>query len=331
VLWTDIGPAAEILKQMRELGMKQRVFGSHRTIGEELIELAGPAAEGFEAVYPYDPSQRTQKWMDFNRRFDAAYHQKPDHFAALAYDAMQVLLQAICQAGLNRGRIRDALTGVEQYNGVTGHMVFDPNCKNISPMYLGTVHDGSISYRRITMEKPYAKVGEDGVQYTGPPTADNDSAEARIAVFGPGADQAVGSPEVTQLLQRLSKTGQRLSLIAIPSETSWGKASTALVQAVYQQQVVGIIATDRNSSHLAQQIGVKAFVPLLAISSDELLTSTNIPWVFRMPEGTSLQDAIAVLADAVKAAGINRGKVRDLLASGKSIGGVRFESNGQMR
>jgi hypothetical protein len=50
-----------------------------------------------------------------------------------------------------------------------------------------------------------------------------------------------------------------------------------------------------------------------------------------MPEGTSLQDAIAVLADAVKAAGINRGKVRDLLASGKSIGGVRFESNGQMR
>ena len=57
VLWTDIGPAAMILQQMQELGMKQRVFGSHRTIGNELINLAGPAAEGFEAVFPYDPNR----------------------------------------------------------------------------------------------------------------------------------------------------------------------------------------------------------------------------------------------------------------------------------
>src|SRR6185437_3704297 len=124
VLWTDQGPAAEILKEMRELGMKQRVFGSHRTVGDELIKAAGPAAEGFEAVYPYDPSQRTQKWLEFNARFEAQYHEKPDHFAALAYDAMQVLLQSICRAGLNRGRIRDVLTGVTEYDGVTGHMVF---------------------------------------------------------------------------------------------------------------------------------------------------------------------------------------------------------------
>ncbi len=38
VLWTDVGPAAMILQQMQELGMKQRVFGSHRTIGEEIAE-----------------------------------------------------------------------------------------------------------------------------------------------------------------------------------------------------------------------------------------------------------------------------------------------------
>ena len=48
-----------ILKQMRELGMKQRVFGSHRTIGDELVKLAGPAADGFEAVFPYDPTAVT--------------------------------------------------------------------------------------------------------------------------------------------------------------------------------------------------------------------------------------------------------------------------------
>ena len=47
LLWTDIGPAAIILQQMQELGMKHRVFGSYRTIGDELVQLAGAAAEGF--------------------------------------------------------------------------------------------------------------------------------------------------------------------------------------------------------------------------------------------------------------------------------------------
>ena len=35
VIWGDQAPAAAILKQMRELGMKQRVFGSFRTIGAD--------------------------------------------------------------------------------------------------------------------------------------------------------------------------------------------------------------------------------------------------------------------------------------------------------
>ena len=72
VLWTDIGPAAAILKQMQELGMKQRVFGSHRTIGDELIKLAGPAAEGFEAVFPYDPTRTDTRWLEFNRSLRSA-------------------------------------------------------------------------------------------------------------------------------------------------------------------------------------------------------------------------------------------------------------------
>ena len=37
VLWADEIPAADILKQMRALGMKQRVFGSYRTLGPELL------------------------------------------------------------------------------------------------------------------------------------------------------------------------------------------------------------------------------------------------------------------------------------------------------
>ncbi len=330
VLWTDIGPTAMILQQMQELGMKQRVFGSHRTIGDELVKLAGPAAEGFEAVFPYDPTRSDPRWLEFNARYEARYHEKPDHFAALAYDQMQILLDAISRAGLNRGRIRDALTGIENYKGVTGDMVFDPNCKNIAPLFLAHVHNGTIEYRRITMEKPYARVGENGVQYAGPSLPDQKVADFKIGVFGPHADEFVRSPENTRTLSAINATGTHLSLIAIPSESSWGKASDDLVKAVLEDHVLALITFDRPSSHLAEQIAVKLFVPVVAISSDRTLTSTNIPWIFRLPEGTPIQQALLCLAGAIEKAGPNRGSIRELLASGSPLAGARFESTGEL-
>ncbi len=329
VLWTDIGPAAMILQQIRELGMKQRVFGSHRTIGDELVKLAGPAAEGFEAVYPYDPSRADPLWQDFNTRYEARYHEKPDHFAALAYDQMRILLGAICRAGLNRGRIRDALTGLTSYKGVTGDMIFDPNCKNIAPLYLGHVHNGQIDYRRITMEKAYARVGEGGVQFLGPATADASAGTLAIGTFGPQAEQATRSPEVLAVLN--GAQGRNVTLVAIPSDVPWGKASNDLVKAVYQDHVVALIALDRDSSHLAEQIGVKAFVPVVAISADRALTSTNIPWIFRLQQGTPIQDALRIVLDAAANAGPNRSAIREKLASGTSIAGIHFESTGEVK
>ena len=317
VLWTDEPKAAMILKQMREMGMKQRVFGSHRTLGNDLVKLAGLAAEGFQAVYPYNPNSTDPAWLAFKNGYEAKYHSEPDHFSALAYDQMQILLQAICAAGLNRAMIRDALYGTVSYTGVTGPMQFDPNDKQIRDMYLGTVHDGRIDYRKVSMQKEYARVGEEGVPYAGPSVADARGKTLKVAVFGPQAEKMVVSP------------GLGFELVGISSDVPWGKASNALVSAVYDQDVVAVIALDRASSHLAEQIGVKAFVPVIAISSDKALTSTNIPWIFRLPEGTSLVQALETLAAAEQQSGPNRAKLREELASGRQLAGVQFQATGE--
>jgi ABC-type branched-subunit amino acid transport system substrate-binding protein len=242
---------------------------------------------------------------------------------------------------LNKGRIRDALTGIEHYQGVTGDMVFDPNCKNIAPLFLARVHHGSIEYRRITMEKPYARVGENGVEYAGPPLAEEKTGNLQIGVFGPRADEIVRSAEVIRSLGQINRksrpisghpvSGHPISLIGIPSELSWGKASDELVKAVYQDRVLALIALDRPSSHLAEQIAVKSFIPVIAISSDRMLTTTNIPWIFRLPEGTPFGQALRSLAEAINRAGPNRAKIRNLLASGKPVAGASFESTGELR
>ena len=146
-----------------------------------------------------------------------------------------------------------------------------------------------------------------------------------MAVFGPGADKLVKS------VPAMSTDGGKLELIGIGSDVPWGKASSDLVSAVYDQHVVAIIALDRKSSHLAEQIGVKSLVPVVAVSSDRTLTSINIPWIFRLPAGTSLEQALQTVSAAERVAGPNRSRLRDELASGRQFAGVQFQTTGEPR
>jgi len=348
VLWADEGEAAGILKQMQALGMKQRVFGSYRTLGPELLAEAGPAAEGFEAVFPYDPTRNDPKWIAFNQRFEARFHEKPEQFASLAYDAMNALLDSICKAGLNRARIHDALADLEEYDGVTAHMIFDPNQKNVSPMYLGTVHNGAITYRVQTMEKeapptqtastgeansessaPYARVGEDGVTYSGPVRQDVPKGPVRVVLFGPKANTVCASPQLRAQLARATPNGEPWELLPVASDQNWGAASTQLVHALWDQHALAIIALDRDAAHLSEQMALKAFVPVIALSDDKALTSTNVPWIFRLPAKTAPQDGLRLLQAAEARSGANPERLRDILASGEAYSGLAFFSSGE--
>ena len=141
------------------------------------------------------------------------------------------------------------------------------------------------SARDLSIEKEYARVGEDGVEFPGPPTSEVPGSPLKVAVFGPSADKLVRSVAMP------TTDGRSWDLVGVSSDQAWGKASDELVGAVYDQNVIAVIALDRASGHLAAQIGVKAFVPVIAISSDQVLTSINMPWIFRLPENTSLDQA----------------------------------------
>lgn len=149
-------------------------------------------------------------------------------------------------------------------------------------------------------------------------------------MFGPHADEATKSADLPKFPGLASKD-QKISLIPIPSDLAWGKSANDLVNAVYNGHVLALIALDRASSHLAEQIAIKSFVPVIAISSDRALTSTNIPWIFRLPEGTPLTEAVECLSSAIAQAGPSRLGIRELLASGKALAGIRFESTGEMK
>lgn len=148
VIWGDASRAGLILKQMRALGMLQPVFGSSRTCYPEILQTAGPAAEGMVMVSAIDPDRADPAWQQFRRRFIARFHTEPDAYAAYAYDGMNLLIAAIQKAGLNRGKIMDALRQyrMKRYAGVSGTAFFDYTLNNIAPLTFARIHDGQFVY-----------------------------------------------------------------------------------------------------------------------------------------------------------------------------------------
>jgi ABC-type branched-subunit amino acid transport system substrate-binding protein len=70
-------------------------------------------------------------------------------FAAHAYDGMNIIIEAIQKAGLNRVLIRDLLTDLKTfqgYQGVTGKIIFDATWNNIRPIFMAKVINGKFEF-----------------------------------------------------------------------------------------------------------------------------------------------------------------------------------------
>jgi ABC-type branched-subunit amino acid transport system substrate-binding protein len=148
ILWGEAPEAGHILKQMRAMGMNQPVFGSSRTAYPQLLEIAGPAAEGYVAACALDPTRNDPKWIGFRDNYRRKFGEDVDPYAAYAYDGMSLLIDAIQKVGLNRGRIMEHLRTymMKEWDGVAGRYVFDYTLNNVAPITLGRVEGGKFTY-----------------------------------------------------------------------------------------------------------------------------------------------------------------------------------------
>jgi len=175
-------------------------------------------------------------------------------------------------------------------------------------------------------QQPYARVGEEGVNYAGPHQKDVPAGPVSVVLFGPHAEQVAQSAEMQAAL---TVQGRAWKLLPVASDQNWGVASTQLVHALMDEHALAIVALDRASSHLAMQLALKAFVPVVALSGDKTLTSTNVPWIFRLPADKTPLQALQLVQAAELRSGPNPERLRDLLASGDAVTGMAFLATGE--
>jgi ABC-type branched-subunit amino acid transport system substrate-binding protein len=123
--------------------------------------------------------------------------------------------------------------------------------------------------------------------------------------------------------------GRELKLLPVESDQNWEAATAALVKALIDDHALAILALDRDSSHLAEQLALKSFVPVMALAADKTLTSTNIPWIFRLQPDTTPATAMRMLVAAECRSGANSERLRNVLASDEGISGVAFSPTGE--
>ncbi|MFC2113486.1 ABC transporter substrate-binding protein [Bacteroidota bacterium] len=149
VLWGNAKETALILKQMRDMGLEQPVYGSDRLMNPLFLEIAGPLAEGVVTTCQYNPSAPNAKLKAFTENYRSMYNQDPDVFAAHAYDGMNMTIEAIMKAGLNRALIRDLLCDLETfqgYEGVTGEIILDASWNDIGEIWMTKVNNGKFVF-----------------------------------------------------------------------------------------------------------------------------------------------------------------------------------------
>jgi branched-chain amino acid transport system substrate-binding protein len=149
LIWGNARESGLILKQMRAIGLKQPVYGSDRMVNPEFLKIAGPFAEGVVSTCQYNPEADNPKLKAFQASYLKRFGMQPDVFAAHAYDGMNIIIEAVRKAGLNRVLIRDLIADMKTfqgYEGVTGKLVIDGSWNNIRNIYLAEVRNGKFVF-----------------------------------------------------------------------------------------------------------------------------------------------------------------------------------------
>lgn len=90
---------AQIIKQAGELGLQVKIVGSGSMMSDKLIELAGPASEGFAVSSMFEPSTPNVYGAEFAKEFRAAYNKEPDVYNAIGFDSIGLLMEAARRVG----------------------------------------------------------------------------------------------------------------------------------------------------------------------------------------------------------------------------------------
>lgn len=125
---------AMLMQQVKQLGIESTIFATSSVYSPKTIELAGDAANGLYLSTTFMPTSPEPHVQKFVTEYEGSYEASPNMFAAQAYDATGIMLEAVARAykkdpKVTRMAVRDELAATKDFAGVTGGTTFDPETR----------------------------------------------------------------------------------------------------------------------------------------------------------------------------------------------------------
>jgi ABC-type branched-chain amino acid transport systems, periplasmic component len=133
-----------ILREARLLGVTVPFVGGEGWDSPVLVQIAGKSAEGSYYANHFASDDLDPQVRRFVMTYQDRYHAVPDALAALWYDGMRLMAQAMERAGSdNPEKIRDALARTKGFSGVTGNISLDDQRNATKPGVIVTIQAGT--------------------------------------------------------------------------------------------------------------------------------------------------------------------------------------------
>lgn len=139
ILFSGLNPApfANMLKQMKEIGMDLPVVGIWYTQTPDLIKVAGGLTEGIVYTYHYKDGATSENII-YTSEYRETHGEDPEFASASTYDAIYILKYLIEECGDSIDCMIDRTNRIKDYRGASGIITFS-NGTTLKEIYLKTI------------------------------------------------------------------------------------------------------------------------------------------------------------------------------------------------
>ena len=118
--------AAEFMREARQMGVKQRVYGGQAMDSRALERIAGNASNGTIVPTSFNVDSDNPITLAFVKKFDKRYRKPPDTHAAQGYDTLKLLIEAMKKSkSADPSVVASNMRFIKNWRGVTGNYTFN--------------------------------------------------------------------------------------------------------------------------------------------------------------------------------------------------------------
>jgi len=133
---------AMFMQQLTRMGSRpDHIIASEWSATEDVIALGGRTVEGMIFFRSYDPEFKGERFSRFKEEFRATFGREPGFAAVQAYDAANVVIEALA-SGRNPVDIKARLLSSQGFPGLQSRIVFDRYGDIHRPHLMMTIRDG---------------------------------------------------------------------------------------------------------------------------------------------------------------------------------------------